>query len=49
MFYSALVGLLRNGLADEDPALNGAYLNSYQVRKRCSAGVFFCKESVFSE
>lgn len=33
MFYSALVTLVRNGLTDEDPALHGAYLNSYQVRQ----------------
>ena len=31
MFFGALVSLVRNGLTDEDPALKGAYLNSYQV------------------
>lgn len=30
MFFGALVTLVRNGLTDEDPALKGAYLNSYQ-------------------
>lgn len=33
MFYEALVRLVRNGLTDEDPALHGAYLNAYQVRR----------------
>lgn len=46
MFFGALVTLVRNGLTDEDPALKGAYLNSYQVggseegwTRWCVAGV----------
>lgn len=31
-FYDALVTLVHNGLSDESPALNGAYLNSFQVK-----------------
>lgn len=32
-FYDALVTLVRNGLTDESPALQGPYLNSFQVRR----------------
>lgn len=39
MFFGSLVTLVRNGLTDEDPALKGAYLNSYQVRNGMLKGV----------
>ena len=44
MFFGALVTLVRNGLTDEDPALKGAYLNSYQVRgsEGGRGGVVWC-------
>lgn len=41
MYFGALVSLVRNGLTDEDPALKGAYLNSYQVRHGVNRDAFY--------